>query len=109
MKNWTENKDIITILNYLGYTECSTEDKIKWLNCKTVERLNKTRPDCIPLYHDVRKEPLFIDSLSIVLDWDALIKVCTELDIKNITTNKDEAIKVIAEQIKNKLNKVSKN
>lgn len=99
MKDWTQNTNIITILNYLGYTECTTEDKIKWLNCKTVERLNKTRPDCIPLYHDAKKEPLFIDSLSLVLDWDKLIKVCNELGIENITTDKDDAMELIAEKI----------
>ena len=100
MENWTQNPDIITILNYLGYTECTTEDKIRWLNCKTVERLERITPSYHPLYQDKKREPLFYESLSLVLDWDKLIKICNEIGINSITTNKDEAIKTIAEKIK---------
>ena len=99
MENWTKNTDIITILNYLGYTECTTADKIKWLNCKTVERLERTPLEHQPLYHTDRKEPIFINSLSILLDWDKLIQISIELGIENISTNKYISMKVLAKKI----------
>lgn len=99
MENWTENADIVTIVEYLGYTKCTTEDKIKWLNCHTVERLERTNPEYIPLYHDSRKEPLFIDTISILLDWDKLIKIANDFKMTSVPTNKNEMIKLIAETI----------
>lgn len=70
----------LNIARFMGYRDMTTEEKIKWLNCHTEERLNKTRLEHIPMLTKGYGEPLFIDSIDYSKDWNYLMGVIEKIE-----------------------------
>ena len=68
------------MLKFLGYRESTKEEQIKWLGCKTEERLANINPNYIPVLMRDGHEHMFPDGIAENVDYNFLMAVVEKIE-----------------------------
>ena len=85
----------ILIAKLMGYEEASLEYKMRWLGVDTEERVNRIKPQYIPIMvNGSDDEPLFVDTFYYPTDWSCLMPVVEEINKRDWVTIYNDSCKI---------------